>query len=132
MEVGVGSAIPTFDLPTNGGGSLSDADVAKGPTIVYFYPRDATPGCTTEAKDFRDLLPQLADVGASVVGVSKDSVESHDRFVAALDLPFPLVSDDGTLVEGFGVWKVSSPLMTAFLEYYMAFLHFLTRFCFVV
>lgn len=101
-----GTDLLDFSLPTNGGGTLTTDDIKAGPTIVYFYPRDATPGCTTEAKDFRDLQDELNELGAKVVGVSKDSVESHDKFVAKHELPFPLISDDGTLVEGFGVWKV--------------------------
>lgn len=101
-----GNDLLDFSLPTNGGGTLTADDIKTGPTIVYFYPRDATPGCTTEAKDFRDLHEELEGLGAKVVGVSKDSVESHDKFVAKHELPFPLISDDGTLVEGFGVWKV--------------------------
>lgn len=106
MELGVGSDLPVFSLPTNGGGTLSSDAVSTGLTILYFYPRDATPGCTTEAKDFRDMMGTLVEMGVSVVGVSKDSVESHDKFVAKYSLPFPLVSDDGTLSEAFGVWKV--------------------------
>lgn len=109
MQVTVGSEIPSFSLPTNGGGTLSDGDISEGPTILYFYPRDATPGCTTEAKDFRDFMPTLEQMGVKVVGVSRDSVESHDKFAADLDLPFPLISDDGTLTEGMDVWKVSCP-----------------------
>lgn len=73
---------------------------------MYFYPKDATPGCTVEAQDFRDMHKDLSESGIEVVGVSKDSVESHDKFVEDLGLPFPLISDDGTLCEAFGVWKV--------------------------
>lgn len=79
---------------------------------MYFYPRDATSGCTVEAQDFRDLAPQLQELDATVVGVSRDSVESHDAFSKDLDLNFPLISDDGTLSEGYDVWKVRSFLLT--------------------
>ncbi|CDF37712.1 unnamed protein product [Chondrus crispus] len=108
MSVTVGSPAVDFSLPTSGGGTLSAADLqAKAEfVIIYFYPRDATPGCTTEAKDFRDLAPQLEQLNATVVGVSRDSVESHDAFVKDLDLNFPLITDDGTLTEGYGVWKL--------------------------
>lgn len=107
MELAVGSSLPKFSLPASGGGTISSDDIKTGTTIVYFYPRDATPGCTTEAQDFRDLMPKLKDKGVGVIGVSKDSVESHDKFVKDQQLPFPLISDDGTLCEAFGVWKVS-------------------------
>lgn len=100
------TVVPTFSLPTNGGGTFSSSDLAQGTTIVYFYPRDATSGCTVEAQDFRDLMPTLGELGVGVVGVSRDSVESHDKFAADLELPFPLISDDGTLTEGMGVWKL--------------------------
>lgn len=74
--------------------------------MLYFYPRDATPGCTVEASDFRDLLPEFEAVGATVVGVSRDSVDSHRAFAEELGLNFALVADDGTLSEGYGVWKM--------------------------
>ncbi|CAN8069710.1 unnamed protein product [Agarophyton chilense] len=106
MSLAVGSSVPTFSLPTNGGKLLSNDDVSKGVGIIYFYPKDATPGCTCEAQDFRDFKSQLESLNAFVVGVSKDSVESHDEFVRDLDLNFPLISDDGTLCEAFGVWKL--------------------------
>lgn len=109
MTVTVGSPAVDFSLPISGGGTLSSADLQSKATsvIIYFYPRDATPGCTTEAKDFRGLKPELDELNATVVGVSRDSVESHDAFVKDLDLNFPLITDDGTLTEGYGVWKVS-------------------------
>ncbi|PXF46153.1 putative peroxiredoxin bcp [Gracilariopsis chorda] len=106
MSLAVGSPIPSFTLPTDGAKTLSTTDISKGPAIIYFYPKDATPGCTCEAQDFRDFKPQLEQMGATVVGVSKDSVESHDAFVNDLSLNFPLISDDGTLCEAFGVWKL--------------------------
>lgn len=108
MSLSVGSPLPSFSLPATGTGTLSADDVSAGPTILYFYPKDATSGCTVEAKDFRDMYDQLKTLGATVVGVSKDDMDSHDKFVADLNLPFPLISDDGTLSEAFGVWKVSS------------------------
>lgn len=100
-----GDKAPNFNLPVNGGGNLSLKDL-KGKTVVmYFYPKDMTPGCTTEAQDFRDLIKQFDKAGAVVVGVSKDSVKRHDNFVEKQSLPFKLISDeDGSLCEDFGVW----------------------------
>lgn len=101
----VGDKIPAFDLPTSGDDTLSNKAL-KGKTVVmYFYPKDMTPGCTTEAQDFRDRIKDFQKAGVTVVGVSKDSVKRHDNFVAKQDLPFALVSDEnGTLCEDFGVW----------------------------
>lgn len=105
----VGDKIPNFDLPTNGGGTLSNKDL-KGKTVVlYFYPKDMTPGCTTEAQDFRDQIAAFEKAGAVIVGVSKDSVKRHDNFVAKQELPFQLISDEeGSLCEDFGVWVEKS------------------------
>jgi len=105
----VGDKIPDFDLPTNGSGNLSNKDL-KGKTVVlYFYPRDMTPGCTTEAQDFRDQIKAFEKAGAIIVGVSKDSVKRHDNFVAKQELPFQLISDEeGSLCEDFGVWVEKS------------------------
>lgn len=105
----IGDTIPDFDLPTNGGDTLSRKDL-KGKTVVmYFYPKDMTPGCTTEAQDFRDHIKAFEKAGAIIVGVSKDSVKRHDNFVAKQELPFQLLSDEeGTLCEDFGVWLEKS------------------------
>jgi len=102
----IGDSAPDFNLPTNGGNMLNLADL-KGKTVVlYFYPKDMTPGCTTESQDFRDAHKAFEDAGAIIVGASKDSVTRHDKFVAKHDLPFALVSDEeGTLCEDYGVWK---------------------------
>ena len=100
-----GDKAPNFNLPVNGGGNLALKDL-KGKTVVmYFYPKDMTPGCTTEAQDFRDRIKAFEKAGAVVVGVSKDSVKRHDNFVEKQNLPFKLISDEnGTLCEDFGVW----------------------------
>jgi peroxiredoxin Q/BCP len=107
MTLDVGDKAPDFSLPTDGGGTLSLKDL-KGKTVVlYFYPKDMTPGCTTEAQDFRDLAKQFEKAGAVVVGASKDSVKRHDNFKAKHDLNFQLVSDEeGTLCEAYGVWQL--------------------------
>tara|TARA_R110000787_G_scaffold23762_3_gene67697 strand:+ start:104543 stop:105004 length:462 start_codon:yes stop_codon:yes gene_type:complete len=104
-----GDKAPDFDLPTNNGGTLS-MKALKGKTVVlYFYPKDMTPGCTTEAEDFRDHIKDFEKAGAVVIGVSKDSVKRHDNFTAKHDLPFQLVSDeDGHLCEDYGVWLEKS------------------------
>lgn len=105
MTLEVGDKAPAFELPTDGGDTLSLKSL-KGKTVVlYFYPKDSTPGCTNEAKDFRDLHGKFKKAGAVVVGASKDSVKRHDNFKAKNDLPFPLLSDEeGTLCDAYGVW----------------------------
>lgn len=104
-----GDKAPNFNLPTDGGGSLSLKDLKGKKAVIYFYPKDMTPGCTTEAQDFRDRIKDFEKAGAVVVGVSKDSVKRHDNFVAKQNLPFRLISDEnGTLCEDFGVWQEKS------------------------
>jgi len=77
--------------------------------LLYFYPKDDTPGCTTEACNFRDRLNELKDHGVQVLGVSKDTIASHKKFSEKFDLNFPLLSDEnGTLVKAYGVWKEKS------------------------
>jgi thioredoxin-dependent peroxiredoxin len=107
MTLEIGSAAPAFDLPTDGDSTLSLASL-KGKTVVlYFYPKDMTPGCTTESQDFRDRVAEFEKAGAVIVGASKDSVARHDKFVAKEGLPFKLVSDEnGTLCEDYGVWQL--------------------------
>jgi peroxiredoxin Q/BCP len=79
------------------------------PVVLYFYPRDNTPGCTTEGAQFRDLYPKFRAAGAEVVGVSRDSLKSHQGFKAKMGFPFPLVSDpDESLCERFGVMKMKN------------------------
>ena len=102
----IGDKVPAFSLPTNGGGKLSLKDLKGKKAVIYFYPKDMTPGCTTEANDFKDRIKDFQKAGALVVGVSKDSVTRHDRFVDKYDLPFVLVSDEeGTMCDDFGVWQ---------------------------
>jgi thioredoxin-dependent peroxiredoxin len=109
MSLAVGDKAPDFTLPTDGGGEVS-LKALKGKTVVlYFYPRDDTPGCTTEACAFRDALPDLSKVKATVIGVSKDTVASHDKFKTKFKLPFPLASDaDGKVCEAYGAWGEKS------------------------
>lgn len=89
----LGLPAPAFTLPASGGMQVSLTDLRGQIVVLYFYPKDATPGCTRESQDFRDLYPRFQEIGAEVLGVSRDSVASHDRFVATQSLPFPLLSD---------------------------------------
>lgn len=106
MTLEIGSPAPDFDLPTNGGGTLSLASLKGKKVVLYFYPKDMTPGCTTESKEFAENAKAFEAAGCVIVGASKDSVKRHDKFVEKLDLPFLLVSDEeGTLCEDYGVWQ---------------------------
>jgi peroxiredoxin Q/BCP len=108
-DLKVGDAAPDFSLPKAGGGTVSLADVAGKPIVVYFYPKDNTPGCTTEALDFTDLSEQFANAGATVIGISPDSVKSHDKFASKHNLSVILAADEAhTALEAYGVWKEKS------------------------
>ena len=101
----IGEKAPMFTLPRDGGGSVSLADYAGRTVVLYFYPRDNTPGCTKESIGFSEKADEFEAAGAAIIGVSKDSVASHDKFVAKHDLDITLVSDEsGTLCEDMGVW----------------------------
>jgi peroxiredoxin Q/BCP len=109
MTATLGQPAPDFTLATDGGGSLSLAELRGKTVVLYFYPKDDTPGCTKEACGFRDNLPDFSAIDAVVVGASKDSVARHDKFKAKYELPFPLVSDsEGTLCEAYGTWVEKS------------------------
>jgi len=100
-----GHKAPAFNLPSSTGGKLALKDLAGKYVIVYFYPRDNTPGCTTEANDFNAALRKIKARDAVVVGVSKDSIDSHCKFADKFDLKFPLLSDpDGSMLEKYGAW----------------------------
>ncbi len=102
----VGDSAPDFSAPSSGGGSVSLAGLAGSSFVLYFYPKDMTPGCTTEACDFRDNLARLNAAGVTVYGASKDSLARHEKFIAKHDLTFPLLSDeDGSLCDAWGVWQ---------------------------
>ena len=105
MTIDVGSNAPDFTLPTDGGGTLTLSALRGRKVIVYFYPKDNTPGCTTEACDFQAALPDFSGANAAILGISKDDPNSHDKFKAKFTLGFTLVSDiDGNVCEDFGVW----------------------------
>ena len=109
MSVKDGDAAPDFTLPTDGGGSVSLSALRGKPVVIYFYPKDDTSGCTKQACGFRDTLPDFGKLDATVIGISRDSVASHDKFKAKYDLTFPLASDaEGTVTEAYGVWVEKS------------------------
>ncbi|MEI7012471.1 thioredoxin-dependent thiol peroxidase [Leptospira licerasiae] len=103
-----GSKAPSFTALNQDGEKVSLKDLAgKKGLVLYFYPKDQTPGCTTEACDFRDNFARLKKEGYNVVGVSKDSVKSHQKFIEKQELNFTLLSDeDGSICEAFGVWQL--------------------------
>ena len=96
---------PEFTLPASGDQTISLSD-AKGPVVLFFYPRDDTPGCTKEAIAFTGMEADFAALGATIWGISADSVASHEKFAAKHDLSMPLLSDgDNAVCEAYGVWK---------------------------
>jgi thioredoxin-dependent peroxiredoxin len=104
-----GTKVPDFSLPMTGDGTWSLKDAAGKKLVIYFYPRDMTSGCTREAQEFRDLHGAFRKAGVAIVGVSRDSVASHDKFAARDGLPFPLLSDaDETACRLFAVIKTKS------------------------
>jgi peroxiredoxin Q/BCP len=104
-----GKKAPAFSLASSDGGTVSLADLEGKYAVLYFYPKDATPGCTIEAEAFRDALPRLKRKGAVVYGISKDSIASHEKFCAKSKLTFPLLSDpDGKMIEAYGAWGEKS------------------------
>ena len=101
-----GSLAPDFTLPTDDGTEVSLSDFRGKKVVLYFYPRDNTPGCTTQACDLRDESSRLAEMGVVVLGVSPDSVASHERFRKKFDLDFPLLADvDHEVAEAYGAWR---------------------------
>jgi peroxiredoxin Q/BCP len=101
--------VPDFSLPVSGGGTWSLKGAAGKKLVIYFYPRDMTSGCSRESQDFRDLYGAFRKAGAQVVGVSRDSVASHDKFVQRESLPFPLLADtDEKVCKLFDVIKQKS------------------------
>ena len=105
MALQAGKPAPTFTLADADGRDVSLADFAGKDVILYFYPRDDTPGCTKEACGFRDSWKQIQKLGAIVLGVSPDSGESHQRFARKYRLPFPLLSDpDKKVMTRYGAW----------------------------
>lgn len=105
----IGAKAPAFSLPRDGGGKVALKDFAGRMLVLYFYPKDDTSGCTTEALDFSALLKEFEKAGAAVVGVSKDSVARHDKFKEKHGLKIILGSDEaGAMIERYGVWVEKS------------------------
>jgi len=101
----MGDAAPDFTLPTNHGGSVTLSGFIGHPTVVYFYPKDNTTGCTTQAKGFSEALPEFSRLGARIVGISKDPIAKHDKFIEKHDLKITLASDpEGIVINDYGVW----------------------------
>ena len=107
MTVEVGMQVPNFELETNSGETVTLSKFKGTNVVLYFYPKDMTPGCTTEACDFRDQIQQFTEVDAVILGVSPDPVERHQKFVEKYGLPFLLLADtEHQLAKAFGVWKL--------------------------
>lgn len=109
MTLAVGDKAPDFTLPTDGGGKISLKSLKGKPVVLYFYPKDDTSGCTAEACAFRDATPDFSKVKAEIIGISRDSVTSHDKFKKKYKLTFPLATDeDGKVHEAYGTWVEKS------------------------
>ncbi len=106
--IGEGDKVPALKVPLSDGTSL-DLAAAGSPLLLYFYPKDDTSGCTREAQDFTELAGDFAKAGVKVVGVSRDPMKKHDKFIAKYDLKVPLASDeDGAISDAFGTWVEKS------------------------
>ncbi|WCR25184.1 thioredoxin-dependent thiol peroxidase [Paenibacillus thiaminolyticus] len=106
-QVQLGQAVPDFTLPSSTGDNISLRDYAGKKVVLYFYPKDMTPGCTQEACDFRDYHGDFEKYNAVVLGISPDTVKSHEKFIEKHGLPFPLLADTEHAVANlFGVWQL--------------------------
>lgn len=104
-----GQPAPDFTLPTDNNGSITLSALRGQKIVLYFYPKDNTPGCTTQACDLRDNIADFNDVNVTIIGISKDSAASHTKFKAKYNLNFALASDEnGTTCEDYGVWVEKS------------------------
>lgn len=108
MSLEIGSSVPDF-VATSTDGEIRLSDLRGKKVILYFYPRDNTPGCTTQGQQFRDAYAQFQQAGAVIIGVSRDTLSSHNKFKEKQGFPFPLIADpDETLCEAFGVMKLKN------------------------
>ena len=109
MSVAVGDKAPDFTIATDGGGTFCLSEMIGHNVIIYFYPKDDTPGCTKEACEFRDSLPDFSKSSSKIIGISKDTVAKHDKFKSKYELPFTLGADvEGAVCEAYGTWVEKS------------------------
>lgn len=109
MSLKIGDKAPDFSLPATGSKDISLKNLKDNVVVLYFYPKDDTPGCTQESCDFRDNMKRLTKAGVVIIGASKDDIKSHEKFRKKYDLPFDLVSDEeGVLCAAYGVWTEKS------------------------
>jgi len=101
-------ALPEFTMMDQDGHEVTPSSLKGRPALLYFYPKDDTPGCTREACGIRDRWAQFEAAGIQVYGISKDDAAKHQKFIAKYDLPFPLLTADDATLEAFGVWKEKS------------------------
>ena len=105
MTLKEGDIAPAFSLPASNGENVSLNDYKGKKVVIYFYPKDDTPGCTIEACNFRDDYSEITDAVAVILGVSKDDIKSHNKFINKFDLPFLLLSDESTeMISAYGAW----------------------------
>jgi len=104
-NINIGDQAPSFALPKSGGGNVSLTDYKGKYLILYFYPKDDTPGCTKEAISFTEHRDAFTALGADILGISKDTIAKHDKFIAKHELGIPLASDeDGEMINAYGSW----------------------------
>jgi peroxiredoxin Q/BCP len=109
MSIEIGDKAPDFTLPTDANGKVSLGKLRGQKVVLYFYPKDDTPGCTAEACGFRDSFPKFGKLEATVIGISRDTVAAHDKFKKKHELPFILAADEkGEVNERYGVWVEKS------------------------
>ncbi|MCY9593156.1 thioredoxin-dependent thiol peroxidase [Paenibacillus chitinolyticus] len=109
MSINTGQQAPDFELPANNGQQVKLSDFKEKKVVLYFYPKDMTPACTTQACDFRDKHPEFESLNAVILGVSTDSLKRHEKFIDKYSLPFLLLADeDHAVSEIYGVWKEKS------------------------
>jgi peroxiredoxin Q/BCP len=105
----LGKAVPAFKLEATSGATISEKDLKGKNTVLYFYPKDDTPGCTQEGQDFRDEIKQFVKLNTQIIGVSRDNLKSHESFKAKYDFPFELLSDpDEILCTAFDVMQMKN------------------------
>jgi len=105
-DINAGDQAPDFTLPTDGDGEITLSELRGKKIVIYFYPKDNTPGCTKESCSFNEALKAFDKLNTAIIGISKDSIAKHDKFKAKYGLSFPLASDEnGNVCERYGTWK---------------------------